>query len=444
MTTSRHWATGLVLVIGFCTLFNSHIPLQNPLISIPPGGSSAFAIADFFNAMNNWAYAESPEAIVTATINSGAKYVFVGGSCDNTQYDAYMQQMKSAGLSLGAYLDTWYIGGTQGEKTLSLIVSEATKIVNCGTYDWVDLDHMQGNPDAQQIVNAVSALGLKTWAHYTGWGTGEPKYTVSNPTSGWADFQSDYLFGPWNSNTNYASQPPIQQADINFFNYVRQNNPGTIPVMGLEFGSKDYGKLAALSVSEQEQLLTAWSQGQAQYGYSFVYPIFWAPTPSNAANFPAYDSIAQGTYQYQSQLIQQFNTGQKGTAQSEVSTYSGSSSSYVSSSTETITETTLVSSTITTGGTVLTSTVTTNETTLSSTITTGGTVLTQTSIATVTATSVVVFTVTVFSTASIATQTGSGTTPTMPTVISSFPIEAIIVGIMVGVVLIMIKRRKRG
>jgi len=366
--------------------------VQTHFVAGEVGSRGAFAYGVLVDSSGKYSGIEPASVMVPDLINSGALYIRVsgGGICptDPTAISA-LAQLEAAGLHLGTYLNTFYGGGNNpitSPKPIDSITAQATALWHCGFYDWIFLDAINHRSDAHDVVDAVSAIGWKVQTHYTGWGYSNTTGTYgiySNPDpDAWSNGAAFFILTQYNKNHDYVTQSPIQWQDVKFWNYVHTAAPNSFPVEYLE-GPGEINVFKQQPVAYQESLLTAWANAQAQYGYVMTYPLFIG-TSNNPSAPDAYDSITEGTYTLQVSLIKQYNS----LNQSSTASMSSSMSSRAVMSTPLTSSTTAVSTILASG-------------------------------------------------------TGTVSTPLTSQPIPSFPWESIVLGIMAGLTLVTIMRRRR-
>jgi len=290
------WDQCLVGVMVVVMAIGAVTAIGNPFALVHAQGFPnypAFAQAVMLSNSGKWSTVEPPSVMVPAVINSGATYVLIAGTISTVDPTVvpYLEQMKAAGIQLGCGIYPQQ-GWTEDQ-----LVQQAQTMYNMGFFSWI---HIDNSLDVTFTPDLVSQLYKQGWSdvllHETGFGdTGK-----ANPTSGWAHDKNLYLLSNANPNPN-LNGPVILQPDIDWLDYDHENFPNQITSLALEIPS-EMSKFATLPVAQQERLLTEWAGNQSVYGYVFDYPLFFPARNSNSG-ITSYDSIAQGTYQYEVALI---------------------------------------------------------------------------------------------------------------------------------------------
>jgi hypothetical protein len=252
----------------------------------------------------SWKASESPDTIVSDLIGSGARYVRaagatkIGGGIPNAQVAPYFTTLINAGISLGAAIYP------QNGGTVSDLVQTGAALKSSGYYGWIFVDNALQRPDLQQIIDGLQGVGWELiMTNESAWGTSNQ--VVNPPTGVWCHAKSFYLLSKQNPNPDYTGAA-VLQPDMGFISYIHQNYAESYPVLKLEI-PPEINIFAGLPVATQQELLTEWSQAQSTDGYFIIYPLFvGGPTEPNAT----YDSLTEGTYTTQTNLIKQQSTTQ--------------------------------------------------------------------------------------------------------------------------------------
>jgi len=308
-------------------------PSQTHAQTISPALVQGFMI----QATGDWASTETPTAMVQYLINSHANYVFVAANQANPNppYDQTLRQLINAGLKLQVRINPFMTsqgGGLGSQKSLTELLSESQALLNSGLYYSIVIDNAVdcSNPTLQQIVNGLKAQGWKDISENdTGWQKALSPLGVGVT---WHQKAFGVLAGSTGSYTpgSLVGKPALTSNDLDFINHIHSYDPGSTVVLRLELDNEAQ-TFGALALQDQEYLLSAWASNQTRYGYLFNYPLFTAYTIPNGGK-PYYDSVEAGTYNFQVQLIAQYNIAQPASEATSTSATSSISSAVEASS----------------------------------------------------------------------------------------------------------------
>jgi len=411
-----------------CTLFAIGLILATSKPSAVEGASPTpiFAYGMIIGSSGGWDGVEPPSVEIPAIISSGATYVRVAGASgpalsagipDSTDA-AYLSRLRQAGINLGVAI----FG--QDALTADQLIQKGLTLKRSGWYDWIFVDDALSRSDIQQIID-----GLRN----DGWDeiminaspTGTSKQVSPMPGGVWAYAFHFYLLSKDNPNPD-LSGPTILPQDIAFLNYIHSTFPTSLAVMKLEV-PPETARLASYPLSTQESLLNSFASQQATYGYTMIYPLF---TDGGGG----YDSIAEGTYQYQVALIENASPATfESSSTVSTASYSSNMSSLSSSNGNTVTTLEFTPSVSSHTTRVVSSTSTFISNRILPALTSSYTTIMAVTVELTTSTTTTV-------TALASTSTSSGLTP--PT-IAGFPWESIMAGVIVGMIALAIARRRK-
>ena len=270
----------------------------------------------FIDRKGQWNNPEPPAVATSAVLNSSAVFMkttnaaIAGDGHVDSSLQSYIQQLLNASMHLEVRVDALDSGGNP--RNVSDIQAQASAIKAIGYYDTVFVDHALENPNLQAIVDMLKSMGFRVIINSSAFGTN--RQVVDEPTGVWIHAKA---FGVMQKNSPYLAQveadnltniPLITPNDTSWIAYINQRDPGSYPVLKLE-DAAETAPFSNLPLAEQQQLLTFWAQNQQAYGYIMIYPLFTGNgcTPDPGTTGCVIDSVAQGTYNLQVQLMNQYN-----------------------------------------------------------------------------------------------------------------------------------------
>lgn len=258
---------------------------------------SSFPVLDkaaygfLYGASGLWNNPEPRSVAIPAIISSGAKWVRAGnGKVPAPSVAKTARDLIKAGIGLGVRYNPFTDESLTTERPLTTIHKQTSALFASGFYAFLILDHALQLSNPQTVVDTIKSAGFNLIA------TNETSGEALPPTGVW---QHQKAFGVMNGAdylqriVNYPDG--ITPRDANWITSVKQKDPGSYAVLKLE-NTSETTRFAGLDLDTQVRLLTAWAQSQQKYGYRTYYPLFTAGTGG-------YDSIKEGTYQTQVNLL---------------------------------------------------------------------------------------------------------------------------------------------
>jgi hypothetical protein len=289
----RH-GLALCLFMGVATAFKAEAERKDAPVSI--------AWAVLTNQNGDWQCKHSPDIVVPALIKSGVRYLRVGGAAGpqlesgipSEEVAPYFKKMREAGLKLGVVLYS-----QNKETSDERLIEKAIFLKQSGYYDWIMIDSIKPRPRMQWIVDEIHKAGWEeVMINASPW---TKEREVSIPKGCWS---YACLFGVLGREEKpYKGGCGIVESDRDYVRKINDNHPGALPIVKLEIPWQ-IETFKALSTTMQNQLLTEWSEGQKQFGYTMIYPLF---TGTGKGDRGYYDSITAGTFAHQARLMRENN-----------------------------------------------------------------------------------------------------------------------------------------